>query len=65
MRISKNGLSTYKTSTDHIFIEFKRKIVHLAVLHKYKTFYLVERNEISLTQDIQLSYGDKLRAIDP
>lgn len=49
---------------DHVFIEYKEKIVHLAILHPYHTFYLIETNTRFLASRIQLSYGDKLRAIE-
>ncbi len=51
-------------SVNHIFIEYKHKIIHLAVLHPYYSFYLVQENTLSLSDDIQLSYGDKLRVIE-
>ncbi|CAF3462449.1 unnamed protein product [Rotaria socialis] len=64
INISKNDLSNHKISTDHIFIEYQQKIIHLAVLHEYKSFYLIEENTISLSTNIQLSYGDTLRAVE-
>ncbi len=51
-------------SVNHIFIEYKHEIIHLAVLHPYYSFYLVQENTLSISDDIQLSYGDKLRAIE-
>ncbi|CAF1108246.1 unnamed protein product [Rotaria sordida] len=63
--ISENILSNHKTSIDHIFIEYKQKIIHLAILHKYKSFYLIEENILPLSENIQLSYGDTLRAVEP
>ena len=57
-RISKS------TALDHIFIEYQQKIVHLAILHPYYTYYLVRPTSLSLLDDVQLSYGDKLRAIE-
>ncbi|CAF0987460.1 unnamed protein product [Rotaria sordida] len=65
IKISENILSTHKTSIDHIFIEYKQKIIHLAILHKYKSFYLIEENILPLYENIQLSYGDTLRAVEP
>jgi len=58
IKISKN------ISIDHIFIEYKQKIIHLAILHPYHSFYLVKKNSLSLSNDIQLSYGDTIRAIE-
>lgn len=51
-------------SIDHIFIEYKQKILHLAILHRYYSYYLIEKNSLSYFDDIQLSYGDTLRAIE-
>ena len=51
-------------SIDHIFIECQQKIVHLAVLHKYHSYYLINVNSVPLRKGLQLSYGDKLRAIE-
>ncbi|CAF0892593.1 unnamed protein product [Rotaria sordida] len=65
IKISENILSNHKTSIDHIFIEYKQKIIHLAILHKYKSFYLIEENILPLSENIQLSYGDTLRAVEP
>ncbi|CAF4156157.1 unnamed protein product [Adineta steineri] len=53
-----------KTSTDHIFIEYENKTVHLAILHKYNSYYLVHKNTLLLSNDIHLSYGDKVRAVE-
>jgi len=64
IKISKSILPNRKTSIGHIFIEYQHKIVHLAVLHKYHSYYLIHKNTLRLSDDIQLSYGDKLRAID-
>ena len=65
--LKKKGF-TIKTSTniflDHIFIEYKEKIVHLAILHPYHSFYLIQTNTRFVPSNIQLSYGDKLRAIE-
>lgn len=58
IKISKN------ISIDHIFIEYKQKIIHLAILHPYYSFYLIQKNTLSLFDNIQLSYGDTLRAIE-
>ncbi len=64
IKVSKTVLSNEKTSIDHIFIEYQHKIVHLAVLHKYHSYYLIHKNNLPLSDDIQLSYGDKLRVIE-
>ncbi|CAF0848342.1 unnamed protein product [Adineta steineri] len=53
-----------KISTDHIFIEYENKTVHLAILHKYNSYYLIHKNTLLLSNDIHLSYGDKLRAVE-
>ncbi|CAF0764509.1 unnamed protein product [Rotaria sp. Silwood1] len=65
IKLSETILSNQKTSIDHIFIEYKNKIIHLAVLHKYKSFYLIQKNILPLSENIQLSYGDTLRAVEP
>ncbi len=57
-------ISIKNISIDHIFIEYKQKTIQLAILHPYYSFYLVQENTLSLSDDIQLSYGDKLRAIE-
>ncbi len=57
-------ISVKNISIDHIFIEYKQKTIQLAILHPYYSFYLVQENTLSLSDDIQLSYGDKLRAIE-
>ena len=64
-KVSKTILLNHKTSVGHIFIEYQYKIVHLAVLHKYHSYYLIYKNTLPLSDDTQLSYGDKLRAIEP
>jgi len=64
IKLSKTILSNQKISISHIFIEYQHKIVHLAVLHKYHSYYLIHKNNLPLSDDIQLSYGDKLRAIE-
>ncbi|CAF4273546.1 unnamed protein product, partial [Adineta steineri] len=53
-----------KISTDHIFIEYENKTVHLAILHKYNSYYLIHKNTLLLSNDIHLSYGDKVRAVE-
>jgi hypothetical protein len=64
IKLSKTILSNQKISIGHIFIEYQQKIIHLAVLHKYHSYYLIHKNNLPLSDDIQLSYGDKLRAIE-
>ena len=49
---------------DHVFIQSNEKIVHLAVLHPYHSYYLIQQNTLSLPDHIQLTYGDKLRAVE-
>ena len=61
VKISKDPLQ----SPDHLFIEYQEKILHLAVLHKYHSYYLVEPNTLSLPADVQLSFGDTLRIVEP
>lgn len=65
--LKKKGF-TIKTSTDifldHVFIGYEGKIIHLAILHPYHSFYLIQMNTRFLPSNIQLSYGDKLRAIE-
>jgi len=51
-------------SIDHIFIEYKQKIIHLAILYPYHSYYLIQKNTLSLSDQIQLSYGDTLRAVE-
>lgn len=58
IRLSKSN------TLDHIFIEYDQIIVHLAILHPYYTFYLVKKATLSLSDDVRLSYGDTLRAIE-
>ncbi len=53
-----------KSSIDHIFIQHNQYIVHLAVLHKKKTYFLIEKNTAVLPMNIKLTYGDTLRTID-
>ncbi len=53
-----------KTSIDHIFIEYNQKIIHLAILHNEKTYFLIRKNTIQLPINVELSYGDKPRAIE-
>jgi hypothetical protein len=53
------------SSIDHIFLEYNQHIIHLAVLHKKKTYFLIEKNIASLPMTIKLTYGDTLRAIEP
>ena len=64
IKTSKNNLPTYKTSIDHVFIEYENKTVHLAILHKYNSYYLIQENTHPLSNDIHLSYGDTLRAVE-
>jgi len=60
IRISKN-IET--TTIDHIFIEYNQQIVHLAVLHQEKYYFLIRKNIVQLPFDIKLSYGDTDRVI--
>lgn len=59
---------TIQTSTniflDHVFLEYKQKIVHIAILHRHYSFYLIHPNLLPLSNQIELAYGDKLRAIE-
>jgi hypothetical protein len=64
LQISKTILPNQKSSINHIFIEYQQKTIHLAVLHKYHSYYLIERNTLPLSNDIQLTYGDTLRAVE-
>ncbi|CAF3996922.1 unnamed protein product [Adineta steineri] len=64
IKTSKNNLPAYKTSIDHVFIEYENKTVHLAILHKYNSYYLVQENTRPLSNNIRLSYGDTLRAVE-
>ncbi len=64
IKLSKHISSNQKHSIDHIFIEYQQKIIHLAILHKYHSYYLIEKNTLPLSDDAQLSYGDTLRAIE-
>jgi hypothetical protein len=61
---SNHPLFSIKTSIDHIFIEYNQHIIHLAILHEEKTYFLIQKNTIQLPTDVELSYGDKLRAIE-
>jgi hypothetical protein len=55
-----------KSSIDHVFIQYNQQIVHLVVLHKKKTYFLIEKNTRTLPMNIKnLTYGDTLRAIEP
>ncbi|CAF1246082.1 unnamed protein product [Adineta ricciae] len=56
----------HRISIDHIFITYQHKILHLAVLHKYHSFYLVQPNHHRFSDDdnVHLPFGDKLRAVD-
>lgn len=65
IKISESTLSNYKTSIDHVFIEHEEKSIHLAVLHKFNSYYLINENKLELPDAVQLSYGDTLRAVDP
>jgi hypothetical protein len=58
IKISKN------ISLDHVFIEYKQNIIHLAILHPYHSYYLIQENTLTLSDDIQLYYGDVLRAVE-
>ncbi|CAF1098910.1 unnamed protein product [Adineta steineri] len=54
-----------KTSIDHIFIEYNQQIIHLAILHKQNSYFLIHKNTAQLPIDIKLSYGDTLRILEP
>jgi hypothetical protein len=58
IKISKNPF------LDHVFIEYKQKIIHLAILHPYHSFYLIQENIYTISDHIQLYYGDILRAVE-
>jgi hypothetical protein len=62
IRISRNS---HNSSVDHIFIEYNQHIIHLAILHKEKSYFLIQKNTVQLPVDIELSYGDTLRVIKP
>ena len=65
IKLSKNILTNRKISIDHIFIEYQQNIIHLAVLHKYHSYYLIYENTLRLSANIHLSFGDTIRAIEP
>lgn len=52
-------------SINHIFITHRDKILHLAILHKYHSYYRVEKSDVLLNDDIQISFGDTVRIIEP
>ena len=53
------------TSKDHLFIEYNQQIIHLAILHEQESYFLIEKNSLQIPDDIQLSYGDVTRVIEP
>jgi hypothetical protein len=54
------------TALDHLFIEFNQHVIQLAVLHKVNTYYLIRKSLVSLPAGgLALSYGDRLRVIEP
>lgn len=58
--ISKN---LQQSTIDHIFIEYNQQIIHLAVLHKRESYFLIEKNTAKLSINMRLPYGDTLRVI--
>ena len=66
IQTSASTLTNHRMSVDHIFITYQYKTLHLAVLHKYYSFYLVQPNHFRFSDDenVHLSFGDKLRAVD-
>ncbi|UJR35253.1 hypothetical protein I4U23_028017 [Adineta vaga] len=64
IKTSKTVLPNQKKVIDHIFIEHEHITVHITVLHKYNSYYRIHKNYRSLSEDIQLPFGDKLRAVD-
>ena len=63
---SATTLANHRMSIDHIFITYQHRTLHLAVLHKYYSFYLVQPNHFRFSDDdhVHLPFGDKLRAVD-
>ncbi|CAF2166400.1 unnamed protein product [Rotaria magnacalcarata] len=49
---------------DHIFIEYNQQLIHLAILHEKKSYFLIRPTTVHLSIDINLSYGDTARVIE-
>ncbi|CAF1348610.1 unnamed protein product [Adineta ricciae] len=64
MKTSETNSRNRKHLVDHIFIKHHRLTVHVAVLHKYSSYYRIHVNHQSLPKNVHLPFGDKLRAID-
>lgn len=56
--------SVNNTSVDHIFIEYEQQIVHLAILHEEKSYFLIRKSTVTLPIGVKLSYGDTVRVIE-
>ena len=53
-----------KILIDHMFIHHQEQIVHLAILHRKNSYYFINENNYPLPDDVQLSFGDTMRAVE-